>query len=120
MPDLCAHIHVSCTMEALRGIAPATRLQGSILVKILLWFSCFSFQARYYTVIVIARITSPQAVIISPGFLRAGHSTVNSVNFATLAHRVTPGHGCSAVPVSCSGGTAGIIFVLWYLLIIAI
>jgi hypothetical protein len=64
--------------------------------------------ASYYAVIVLVRITSLQAVIISPGFLRAGHSTVNSVNFATYAHSVTPGHGCSAVPVSCLGGTAGI------------
>jgi hypothetical protein len=111
MPDLCVHIHVSWAMEALRCIGPVTRLQGSILVQILLWFSCYSFQASYYTVLVLVRITSLQAVIISPGFLRAGHSTVNSVNFATLAHRVTPGHGCSAVPVSCLGETAGITFV---------
>jgi hypothetical protein len=64
--------------------------------------------ASYYAVIVLVRITSFQAVIISPGFLRAGHSTVNSVNFATYAYSVTHGHGCPAVPVSCLGGTAGI------------
>jgi hypothetical protein len=53
------------------------------MLKILLWFSYYGFHASYYTVIVLVRITSLQAVIISPGFLRAGHSTVNSVNFAT-------------------------------------
>jgi hypothetical protein len=70
----------------------------------------------YYAVIVLVRITSLQAMLISPGFLRAGHSTVNSVNFAiyaySMTHVVTHGHGCPAVPVSCLGGTAGITYSL--------
>lgn len=52
---------------------------------------------------------------VSLGFLRAGRSIVNSVNFANSAYWVTNGHGCPAVPVSCLGGTAGIIYsyVFW-------
>jgi hypothetical protein len=89
-------------------------------------FLCYGYTtslvlASYYAVIVLVRITSLQAVIISPGFLRAGHSTVNSVNFATYAYGVTPGYGCPAVPVSCLGGTAGITHCLDFcILIIAI
>jgi hypothetical protein len=52
---------------------------------------------------------------VSPGFLRAGRRTVNSVNSDYSANHVTNGHGCPAVLVSCPGRTAGIIhsFVFW-------
>jgi hypothetical protein len=78
-----------------------------------LWFwccyfiSCFSI-ARYQVILGLASRNSLKFATVSPGFLRAGRPTVNSVNFDHSAHLVTVGHGCSAVLVSCSGRTAGI------------
>jgi hypothetical protein len=126
MPDLRTHLHVPCEMEALRGLGQAARLKGSIMFKTPLWFlfsghTASLVLARYYAVIVLVRITNFHAMIISSGFLWAGHSTVNYVNFDTYAYSVTHGHGCPAVPVSCLGGTAGITHSLDFcILIIAI
>jgi hypothetical protein len=72
--------------------------------------------ASYQVVLALVRRTSLMLATVSPGFLRAGRRTVNSVNFANYAHSMTNGHGCLAVSVSCSGGTTGIIhsFVFWF------
>jgi hypothetical protein len=84
------------------------------------WFCCYNLClkiASYQFFLALVRRTSFMLATVSPGFLRAGRSIVNFDNFANFAHWVTYGHGCPAVPVSCSGGTAGIInnyvFCLW-------
>jgi hypothetical protein len=66
--------------------------------------------ARYQLVLAIDRITSLHAETMSPGFLRAGRQFCQILLNSDFS--VTHGHGGHAVPVSCSGGTAGITYSL--------
>jgi hypothetical protein len=88
--------------------------------RLCFWFCYYNLCLRiasYQYFLALGERTSSMLVTASPGFLRAGRSSVNFVNFAYSANWVTHGQGCPAVPVSCSGGTAGItnsyVFCLW-------
>jgi hypothetical protein len=88
--------------------------------RLCLWFCYYSLclrTASYQYFLVLGERTSSMLCLLVP--VSFGRDVAASIllNFAYSATLVTHGQGCPAVPVSCSGGTAGItnsyVFCLW-------